>query len=566
MLRKVVLSSVMLAFLSTPVTLVYAVESESINYNVDVNEPKQTTNEYENILYINGTIESIDESGEIKVVSKDINGNVTNELTIKNSKYATVYDMETGKKMDNQSFKVGDEVLVYYIVDEYTNEINATRIFINPDSSNSANSVMFLGDSGSANGTIIDDSANPTKRTFISQDGQSYVTFDENTELTDFNGNPVTVSELNTNDVVLVWYPMMSMSYPSQATATKAILIEDNVKEVKGTETIKLESVIGKNLTTDESGNTVIQAISFYSSKGGEYVFDTSSQIVDDKGNVVSVSDLKTGDILTVDYVGIEENGVKKVNVTNAVVDTTDHSVEGTTSIQLGEVSGGGMYEDENGNMVQDAITFKAEDSKYKYRIQFNKFTEIIDSEGNPLTIADLQTGDTVTVDYVGEELNGEVEAKATKAVVEVNADQNAKELKDTNDQSISSETDNINNVEAQSFNTELIFGTEISNVEENNQVVGTATVKLSDPIVNDISIDDNGNIVEQTIVFSGKDGSSYILPTMLKITDTNGNKVNILDLKSDDILIVDYAGLEINGQTEAIVTKVVLDTTGYKV
>jgi hypothetical protein len=224
MLKNIILYTMIATFAVGTVSTVYA-ESEMVT---EVNENKEL--KLLALLATKGEIKEFKDN-RIHIIGTAVNENSLTEAIL-NVEQAQIFDMVTGQLVKIDSIKVGEEVLVYYsprMTMSLPAQGNAVQIFINVNDENASVLKMILAKkTGESEGSVH----------FLDENGSVIIGFNEDTEILDREGNIVSIEALNVEDELLVWFNFMAMSFPGQATATKAVVIHQGKRETEELEKI----------------------------------------------------------------------------------------------------------------------------------------------------------------------------------------------------------------------------------------------------------------------------------------------------------------------------------------
>lgn len=288
----------------------------------------------EQLPFIRGIVGEITDN-RIQVLGNENPQNVHNEIVLDISN-ARIHSMVSGRVFEVDFIREGQEVLVYHspnMTRSMPPQAAATHVFVNAADENAATRKMILGQKmeGSSDNEVF----------FMSSDGSYIIRFNQDTEITNSNGDVLSIELLNSGSGLLVWYPFMAMSMPGQATATKAVILDFNT-----TLPINERSEDETNLNNDEESLDYVG----YHSDLEVYIMS-----IEDNGLIYTT-----------------ENGIAMVPVRKAA-ELNGFTVSFNTETKLVEVS-------KNGSI----ISFRNGDLTYTYNGEIRSFnsadtTQLID-------------------------------------------------------------------------------------------------------------------------------------------------------------------------------------------
>jgi hypothetical protein len=354
------------------------------------------------------------EENTIHVVGQGLNENSLDEIVLDISQ-ANIYDMVTGKAATREDIQKGAEVIVYYsnaIGMSYPAIGNATHVFINVEKEQSANLKMQLGEKIDAN--------NKNEVSFMSADGTYIMSFNENTEIRHENGEVGTIANLNKGDEVLVWFPLMTASMPGMATATKAVILSQDIEQVvpetnnnyTASQNVLFTSILG---TVSEFGpkETGVRYIltdteqPVYNGMPTGTLVPTNRVIDMVTGEVVGKDAIKYGQKVLVHSTGTSTKAIPpRLLEATVFVNVTDENAASMAVTLANSVE----------SLNENEVTFMSQDGSHV--VTFNEYTEVVDENGNQTTIQSLSTGAEVIlwVPFIAQSYPAQ--STATKAVI----------------------------------------------------------------------------------------------------------------------------------------------------
>ena len=175
-------------------------------------------------LTMTGKITELDDEADtLRMEGKDAE-NAENDLIVKENDQTVVIDAQTGKEVDFDSLRVGDEVSVC-VATAMTKSI--------PPQANAYAIVTNLPENGMGIPSYIQAKEVTEKEdgslAILNQNADLILTIPAGLTIGVFDENETaTAAEIKPGSVLMAWFDAVAMSYPGQATATQVVLVKED--------------------------------------------------------------------------------------------------------------------------------------------------------------------------------------------------------------------------------------------------------------------------------------------------------------------------------------------------
>ncbi len=330
-------------------------------------------------IQINGIVKEVNDGKSILIEDE----NSKTEICLNIDKETVIIDA-TGKIVNLEDLKENDKINVVHsaaMTRSLPPQTYAYSIVVNNNENVAVPQYIEVSKVELENGTTVLESA----------DGNYIIRLTEDTEFIPFNTkNIVSASDIKEGTKLFAWYDIMTMSLPAQATATKVMLLPEDIKnEVEEEQNpvvmpfiqqvVEMRAVV-KEIINEEYKSILVE--DEFNKTEVSLNIDEDTIIIDTTGTAVNLEDLKADAKIKVVHSQAMTFSLPPQTYTYAIVVENEEEPMSPQYIQVGEV-----LENEDGTITVESVD-------KSFLITINKDAVITPFKTkNIVTVDDIKTG-----------------------------------------------------------------------------------------------------------------------------------------------------------------------------